>query len=159
MTSNYFRQYIAGYIVANFWRYPIWRRVTKSSALECNFSVGKEWWKNSSPLYFINIILVCFIEKDELNISLSIEIIYSVGSDLFTMYIINISKQDILRGNIFQKLSLAWIAWTIYTSHIDACAKLSRSALSPRDNTWRGNLYMAALHYTMEYGKRLKKNK
>ena len=32
--SNYFWQYIAGYTVANFWRYPIKRRVTKASALE-----------------------------------------------------------------------------------------------------------------------------
>ena len=34
MTSNYFRQYIAGYTVANFWRYPIRRHVTKASAIE-----------------------------------------------------------------------------------------------------------------------------
>ena len=34
-TSKYFQQYIAGYTVANFKRYPIRRRVTKSSALEC----------------------------------------------------------------------------------------------------------------------------
>ena len=34
MTSNYFLQYIAGYTVANFLRYPIRRRVTKASALE-----------------------------------------------------------------------------------------------------------------------------
>ena len=34
MTSNYFRQYIIGYTVANVWRYPIRRRVTKASALE-----------------------------------------------------------------------------------------------------------------------------
>ena len=31
---NNFRRYIAGYTVANFWRYPMRRRVTKSSALE-----------------------------------------------------------------------------------------------------------------------------
>ena len=34
MTSNYFWQYIAGYTVANLWRYPIRHRITKSSALE-----------------------------------------------------------------------------------------------------------------------------
>ena len=34
MTSNYFRQYIAGYTDANFWRYPIRRRVTNSCALK-----------------------------------------------------------------------------------------------------------------------------
>ena len=37
MTSNYFRQYIAGYTVANFLRYPIRRRVTNSCALELIF--------------------------------------------------------------------------------------------------------------------------
>ena len=31
MTSNYFRQYIAGYTVANFWRYPIKRRARYKS--------------------------------------------------------------------------------------------------------------------------------
>ena len=34
MTSD-FRQYIAEYTVANFWRYPIRRRVAYASALEC----------------------------------------------------------------------------------------------------------------------------
>ena len=34
MTSNYFQQYIGGYTVANFWRYPIRRCVTNSCALE-----------------------------------------------------------------------------------------------------------------------------
>ena len=34
MTLNYFWQYIAGFTVANFWPYPIRRRVTKASALE-----------------------------------------------------------------------------------------------------------------------------
>ena len=33
MTSD-LRQYIAEYTVANFWRYPIGRRVTNASALE-----------------------------------------------------------------------------------------------------------------------------
>ena len=37
MTSD-FRQYIAEYTVANFWRYPIRRRVTYASALEYIFS-------------------------------------------------------------------------------------------------------------------------
>ena len=34
MTSKFFRQYIAGYTVANVWRYPIRCCVTKASALE-----------------------------------------------------------------------------------------------------------------------------
>ena len=34
MTLNYFRQYIAGYTVANVRRYPIRCRVTKANALE-----------------------------------------------------------------------------------------------------------------------------
>ena len=34
MTSNCFLQYIAGYTVANFWRYPTRRSVTKANALE-----------------------------------------------------------------------------------------------------------------------------
>ena len=34
MTSNYFRQYIAVYTVANLRRYPIRRRVAFASALE-----------------------------------------------------------------------------------------------------------------------------
>ena len=38
MTLNYFRQYIAGYTVANFWRYPIRRRIANSCALEKYFS-------------------------------------------------------------------------------------------------------------------------
>ena len=47
MTSNYFRQYIPGYTVASFWRYPIRRRVTNLSALELgdnciqNFHLGR----------------------------------------------------------------------------------------------------------------------
>ena len=39
MTSNYFRQYIAGYTVTNFCRYPIRCIDTKESALECPFTV------------------------------------------------------------------------------------------------------------------------
>ena len=39
MTSNYFRLYITGYTVANFSRYPIRRRVTKSRALEFMFVI------------------------------------------------------------------------------------------------------------------------
>ena len=38
MTSD-LRQYIAEYTVANFWRYPIRRRVTYASALELVFIV------------------------------------------------------------------------------------------------------------------------
>ena len=34
MTANYFRQYNAGYTVANFLPYPVGHRVTKASALE-----------------------------------------------------------------------------------------------------------------------------
>ena len=47
MTSNYFRQYIAGYTDANSLRYPIRRRDTKASALELgdnciqNFHLGR----------------------------------------------------------------------------------------------------------------------
>ena len=47
MTSNYFRQYIAGYTDANSLRYPIRRRVTKASAFELgdnciqNFHLGR----------------------------------------------------------------------------------------------------------------------
>ena len=37
MTSNYYGKYIAGCTVANIWRYPIRRRVTKASALETLF--------------------------------------------------------------------------------------------------------------------------
>ena len=40
MTSNYFQQYIVGYTVANFWRYPIRRHIIKSSALEYIFSIS-----------------------------------------------------------------------------------------------------------------------
>ena len=40
ITSD-FRQYIAEYKVANFWRYPIRRRVTYASALECRFVCRK----------------------------------------------------------------------------------------------------------------------
>ena len=39
MTSNCFLQYIAGYNVANFWRYPIRSSITKASALEILFTV------------------------------------------------------------------------------------------------------------------------
>ena len=34
MTSNYFRQYNAGYTIANVWCYPIKGHITKSDALE-----------------------------------------------------------------------------------------------------------------------------
>ena len=40
MTSG-FRQYIAEYTVANFWRYPIRRRVIFASALEYTFGSGE----------------------------------------------------------------------------------------------------------------------
>ena len=40
MTSNCFLQYIAGYSVAKFWRYPIRSRVTKACALESLFIVA-----------------------------------------------------------------------------------------------------------------------
>ena len=38
MTSD-FRQYIAEYTVANFWRYPIRRHVTYASALDYDIDV------------------------------------------------------------------------------------------------------------------------
>ena len=38
MTPNYFQQYIVGYTVANFLRYPIRCRITKASALEYQIS-------------------------------------------------------------------------------------------------------------------------
>ena len=41
MMSNYFRQYIAGYTVANIWRYPIRCSVAKANALESVF--GTKW--------------------------------------------------------------------------------------------------------------------
>ena len=40
MTSICFQQYIAGYTVANFRRYPIRSSVTIASALELMFCVG-----------------------------------------------------------------------------------------------------------------------
>ena len=45
MTSD-LRQYIAEYTVANFWRYPIRRRVTYASALELYFfKFSNKWGK------------------------------------------------------------------------------------------------------------------
>ena len=44
MISNCFLQYIAGYTVATFWRYPIRRQVTESSALEFQIIIIYEKW-------------------------------------------------------------------------------------------------------------------
>ena len=57
MTSD-LRQYIAEYTVANFWRYPIRRRVTYASALECSFTFFLILWSeslliSSSNTYFL----------------------------------------------------------------------------------------------------------
>ena len=41
MTSD-LRQYIAEYTVANFWRYPIRRRVTYASALEWKIAIRRD---------------------------------------------------------------------------------------------------------------------
>ena len=50
--ANYFRQYIPGYTVENFWPYPIRHCITKSSALEWQLKVWyfeitclKSFWK------------------------------------------------------------------------------------------------------------------
>ena len=77
MTLNSFRQYIAGYTVANLWRYPIRRRVTNSSALECSYVsclsllfclvcslqlcchlLGKSWPLGSIVFYFCDFPLI-----------------------------------------------------------------------------------------------------
>ena len=59
MTSNCFLQYIAGYTVANFWRYPIRSRVTKASALEFWFNdwtFYDELWNELSKHPLVSII-------------------------------------------------------------------------------------------------------
>ena len=47
MTSKCFLQYIAGYTVAYFWRYPIRSRVTKASALEFTYNTVHNYGMDS----------------------------------------------------------------------------------------------------------------
>ena len=59
MTSD-LRQYIAEYTVANFWRYPIRRRVTYASALEFKLIMfHNNVVKFSEKLYKQNLLKPC----------------------------------------------------------------------------------------------------
>ena len=65
MTSNYFRQCIAGYTVANLWRYPIRRHVTKASTLELLIyfmdSSKIFYWPFQGGTSFVDLLCFCSV--------------------------------------------------------------------------------------------------
>ena len=58
MKLNYFQQYITGYTVANFGRYPIRHRVTKANTLECPFVA---YCVTKFKTVFCGVLLRCFL--------------------------------------------------------------------------------------------------
>ena len=115
MTSD-LRQYIAEYTVANFWHYPIRRRVTYASALECPFNIP---WKANFCLafyfkwkYFVlvdhilteAICLLCFCVLFS-NIYTKIKVIAKSLSDLCNFY-----SKEIFRNFCLRKHFLLFFA-------------------------------------------------